>query len=141
MSGKPFCFVQYLARDDGVPSEEGARPSVPSQVSQGVRVYHVPLAKVVHPTARLRSSIWCGLRWFKHTVRQNSLGEMFVGAVAAIEEDGHFRITAAPGEYAVCYWLQRIGGGVSGCADLELPREGELAAYYGEAGFHITVKE
>lgn len=58
-----------------------------------------------------------------------------------IEEDGDFRITAPPGEYAICYWPQRNGGGVSGCADLELPSEGELAAYWGEADFHIAVRE
>lgn len=62
------------------------------------------------------------------------------GTVTRIEEDGDFRITAPPGEYAICYWQQRIGGGVSGCSDLELPREGELAAFWGEAGFHIAVK-
>lgn len=62
------------------------------------------------------------------------------GTVSPIEEDGDFRITAPPGEYAVCYWMQRIGGGVSGCSELELPREGELAATYGEGGFRIAVK-
>ena len=63
------------------------------------------------------------------------------GAVTPIEGDGDFRITAQPGEYAVCYWSQRIGGAVWGCADLELPREGELVGLSGEGGFGIFVKE
>jgi hypothetical protein len=74
------------------------------------------------------------------TLSESDVSELR-GTVAPIEEDGEFRITAQPGEYAICYWLQRIGGGVSGCAELELPREGELAGYYGEAGFHLAVKE
>jgi hypothetical protein len=74
------------------------------------------------------------------TLSESDVSELG-GTVAPIEEDGDFRITAPPGEYAICYWMQRIGGRVSGCADLELPREGELAASYGEAGFYITVKE
>lgn len=74
------------------------------------------------------------------TLSESDVSELG-GTVAPIEEDGDFRITAPPGEYAVCYWMQRVGGGVSGCSDFELPREGELAAYYGEAGFHIAVKE
>jgi hypothetical protein len=74
------------------------------------------------------------------TLSESDVSELG-GTVTPIEEDGDFRITAQPGEYAICYWLQRIGGGVSGCSELELPREGELAAYYGEAGFHIVVTE
>lgn len=63
------------------------------------------------------------------------------GMVTPIEEDGDFRITAPPGEYAVCYWLQRIGGEISGCSRLELPHGGELMASWGEAGFEIAVRE
>lgn len=62
------------------------------------------------------------------------------GTTSVIEEDGDFRITARPGEYVVCYWLGHVGVRVTGCADLELPREGELAASYGEGGFGIAVK-
>lgn len=63
------------------------------------------------------------------------------GTVALIDEDGDFRITAPLGEYAICYWSQRIGNRISGCSDLELPHEGELQASYGEGGFGVTVKE
>jgi len=74
------------------------------------------------------------------TLSESDVSELG-GTVTPIEEDGDFRITAQPGEYAVCYWLDDIGGRVTGCSGLELPREGELAAYWGEAGFHIAVKE
>lgn len=63
------------------------------------------------------------------------------GTVTSIDEDGDFRITSPPGEYAICYWPDGIGGEVWGCSDLELPREGELAASRGEGGFHIAVTE
>lgn len=63
------------------------------------------------------------------------------GTVTLIEENGDFRITAQPGEYAICYWAQRIGSRTWGCAGLELPPEGELEASYGEGGFGVTVKE
>jgi hypothetical protein len=63
------------------------------------------------------------------------------GMVTPIADDGEFRITAQPGEYAICYWSVKSGGRVSGCSDLELPREGELAAFWGEGGFHIGFKE
>jgi hypothetical protein len=74
------------------------------------------------------------------TLSESDVSELG-GTVTHIEEDGDFRITDPPGEYAICYWPQGIGGGVGGCSDLELPREGELAATYSEAGFHIAVKE
>lgn len=74
------------------------------------------------------------------TLSQSDVSELG-GTVTRIEEDGDFRITAPSGEYAICYWQQRIGGEASGCADLALPREGKLAASWGEAGFHIAVKE
>ncbi|HYI32693.1 MAG TPA: hypothetical protein VEX88_04440 [Glaciibacter sp.] len=63
------------------------------------------------------------------------------GTVTPIDEDGDFRVTVQPGEYAVCYWPGEIGRRVNGCADLEVPREGELAALWGEGGFDIAVKE
>lgn len=63
------------------------------------------------------------------------------GTVASIEEDGDFRVTAPPGEYAVCYWLPRSRDRVSGCSHLELPPHGELMATWGEGGFGMTVKK
>ena len=74
------------------------------------------------------------------TLSESDVSELG-GTVTPVEEDGDFRITAPPGKYAVCYWADGIGGGVAGCSDLELPREGELAAFWGEAGFYIAVKE
>jgi len=74
------------------------------------------------------------------TLTEADVSELF-GTITPIEDDGDFRIIAEPGEYAICYWPQRIGGGVWGCSELEIPRVGELAASWGEAGFHIAVRE
>lgn len=73
------------------------------------------------------------------TLSESDVSELG-GTVSAIEEDGDFRITAPPGEYVVCYWMHRVGGGLDGCSELELPREGELRATWGEGGFRIAVK-
>lgn len=73
------------------------------------------------------------------TLSESDVSELG-GTVTPIEKGGDFRITAPPGQYAICYWSDGIGGVVTGCSDLELPREGELAAYWGEAGFNIAVK-
>ncbi|TFC84254.1 hypothetical protein E3T28_14200 [Cryobacterium sinapicolor] len=56
------------------------------------------------------------------TLSQSDVSELG-GTVTRFEEYGGFQISAPPGQYAICYWQQRIGGGVSGCSDLELPRE------------------
>ena len=61
------------------------------------------------------------------------------GKVASIDGDGDFRLHVRPGEYAVCYWRDGIGGRIAGCSAVELPTEGELEATRGEAGFHIGV--
>lgn len=63
------------------------------------------------------------------------------GKVAHIDGDGDFRMSAPPGEYAVCYWPHGIEGRVTGCDVLELPTEGELKASFGEGGFHISVAD
>ncbi|MBM7829729.1 hypothetical protein JOE59_000434 [Agromyces cerinus] len=62
------------------------------------------------------------------------------GTTSLIEEDGDFRIIASPGEYVVCYWRGTVGGRVSGCSHLELPREGELVAAWNDGGFGIAAK-
>jgi hypothetical protein len=61
------------------------------------------------------------------------------GKVATIDGDGDFRVKAPPGEYAVCYWPSPAGSRIWGCSLVELPTEGELNAFWGEAGFHIEV--
>ena len=61
------------------------------------------------------------------------------GKATAIDGDGDFRLHVRPGDYAVCYWRNGIGGRVAGCSAVELPAEGELKATRGEAGFHIGV--
>jgi hypothetical protein len=61
------------------------------------------------------------------------------GKVATIDRDGDFRVKAPSGEYAVCYWPSPAGSRIWGCSAVELPTEGELKAFWGEAGFHIGV--
>jgi hypothetical protein len=61
------------------------------------------------------------------------------GTVVPIDGDGDFRIGVPPGEYAVCYWPRGTSGRIWGCNVAELPAEGELKAFCGEAGFHIGV--
>lgn len=63
------------------------------------------------------------------------------GTVASIDGNGDFRLHEPPGEYAVCYWRNGIGGRVAGCSAVELPTEGELRATRGEGGFHIGVAD
>jgi hypothetical protein len=61
------------------------------------------------------------------------------GKVATIDGDGDFRVKAPPGEYAVCYWPSPTGTRIWGCSAVELPTDGELKAFWGEAGFHVKV--
>jgi len=63
------------------------------------------------------------------------------GELATIEDDGDFRVTATPGEYAVCYRHSPAASRIWGCSAVELPTEGELGASWGEAGFHIGVAD
>jgi len=73
------------------------------------------------------------------TLSEADVGELG-GTTSVIEEDGDFRITASPGEYVVCYWPASVGGRVTGCTHLELPREGELVAAWSDGGFGIAAK-
>ena len=62
------------------------------------------------------------------------------GVVAEIDEDGEFRLHAPAGEYAVCYWPAGVQGSTAtGCDAVDLPGEGVLDAFFGEAGFQIGV--
>lgn len=61
------------------------------------------------------------------------------GTVARIDRDGDFRVKAPPGEYAVCYSPTPGGSRIWGCSAVKLPGQGELKAFWGEAGFHIEV--
>lgn len=63
------------------------------------------------------------------------------GEAASVDDDGDFRLTVPPGEYAVCYWPGRLGGRVTGCDAVDLPTEGELEASWGEGGFHLGLAD
>jgi len=121
-------------------SDVAGQPGDPAIGGGGLAV--IPIAAMDRPFWDLTAEepVANPLAW-SHLTPQLSQAQVtqLGGTVASIDGDGDFRLHVRPGEHAVCYWRNGIGGRVAGCSAVELPAEGELKATRGEAGFHIGI--